>query len=562
MALRELTKEYLTKAVYHTPLEIVRLMAEALPIGEGTVLDICGGSEDFLLRAAAMKQKKSEEELLIFENWTGTEDTSDGRENLLICGPTDKAADHLKKKKGKKSEEKTFDAVLMNPPFGYTKGEKKGRVRLESQFLTQAADCVAENGHCAAVVPGGLLNRTAVEDVELRKRFVEKFHVEQVILLPISAFLPYAEVRTGIFIFAKEKGDGMTRFYDLRKVEPENRKLLPEIYQRSEPVCVLNRTTLSEHQYILSTEEYLGAEKADERALISRERILRRQLSRLSEKLPSVYENELGQIGMFPCQKGIQTRKAVIKEILECEYGLLECALLKAAGKEKWPEKEGNTFLKIWSGQRLDEEEKDGPYRVYGAAGVQGSARTATMKEEQAILIGRVGSYCGAVYKAWTKGFVSDNVMLAGAVEEEAEEAMEEIGVTYLRDKLCTEMSGGELQMVLIARALTISPSMLVLDEPESNLDFKNQLIILETIQKLSKNRGISAIVNTHYPEHALKISDKALLLNQDGTNIFGDAAEVINVENMRHSFSVQVHINQFSVDGREYRSVVPLHLV
>ena len=73
-------------------------------------------------------------------------------------------------------------------------------------------------------------------------------------------------------------------------------------------------------------------------------------------------------------------------------------------------------------------------------------------------------------------------------------------------------------------------------------------------IQKLSKNRGISAIVNTHYPEHALKISDNALLLNQDGTNIFGDAAEVINVENMRHSFSVQVHINQFSVDGDVYK--------
>lgn len=97
----------------------------------------------------------------------------------------------------------------------------------------------------------------------------------------------------------------------------------------------------------------------------------------------------LGSIGMFPCQKGIQTRKAVIKEILDCEYGLLECSLLRDAGKEKWPEKEGKTFLKIWSGQRLDEEEKDGPYRVYGAAGVQGSARTATMKEEQAILIDR-----------------------------------------------------------------------------------------------------------------------------------------------------------------------------
>lgn len=146
--------------------------------------------------------------------------------------------------------------------------------------------------------------------------------------------------------------------------------------------------------------------------------------------------------------------------------------------------------------------------------------------------------------------------------KEAAEAAMEEIGITYLHDKLCTEMSGGELQMVLIARALTISPSMLVLDEPESNLDFKNQLIILETIKRLSDHRGISAIVNTHYPEHALKISDKALLLNQDGTHVFGDAKELINEENMRRSFSVQVYIDQFSVAGREYQSVVPLHLV
>jgi iron complex transport system ATP-binding protein len=143
-----------------------------------------------------------------------------------------------------------------------------------------------------------------------------------------------------------------------------------------------------------------------------------------------------------------------------------------------------------------------------------------------------------------------------------AMQAMEDIGITYLRDKLCTEMSGGELQMVLIARALTISPSMLVLDEPESNLDFKNQLIILETIQKLSHMRGISAVVNTHYPEHALKISDKALILNRDGSNMFGDASQIINEENMRKSFSVQVYIDRFDFRGNKYKSVVPIHLV
>lgn len=145
---------------------------------------------------------------------------------------------------------------------------------------------------------------------------------------------------------------------------------------------------------------------------------------------------------------------------------------------------------------------------------------------------------------------------------EAAECAMEDMKICYLRDKLCTEMSGGELQMVLIARALTISPSMLVLDEPESNLDFRNQLIILDTIRKLSQKRGISAIVNTHYPEHALKISDKALILNKDGSNIFGKADEIINEENMKHSFSVQVFIDSFRHKGIDYKSVVPLHLI
>ncbi len=145
---------------------------------------------------------------------------------------------------------------------------------------------------------------------------------------------------------------------------------------------------------------------------------------------------------------------------------------------------------------------------------------------------------------------------------EAARQAMEDMGILHLKDKLCTEMSGGELQMVLIARALTVNPKMLVLDEPESNLDFRNQLIILETIRNLSKKRGISAIVNTHYPEHALKISDKALILNREGRNLFGNAEQIINEENMKQAFSVQVYINQFDYCGAEYRSVVPLYLV
>ena len=76
---------------------------------------------------------------------------------------------------------------------------------------------------------------------------------------------------------------------------------------------------------------------------------------------------------------------------------------------------------------------------------------------------------------------------------------MEEIGIGYLKGRLCSRISGGELQMVLIARALAGGPSILVLDEPESNLDFRNQLIVLETIERLCREKGISAIPRKHF---------------------------------------------------------------
>ncbi|QTQ16815.1 ABC transporter ATP-binding protein [Treponema parvum] len=145
---------------------------------------------------------------------------------------------------------------------------------------------------------------------------------------------------------------------------------------------------------------------------------------------------------------------------------------------------------------------------------------------------------------------------------EIALKSMTEVGILHLKDKLCTQISGGELQMVLIARALTTNPQLLILDEPESNLDFKNQLIILDTIKKMSSERGISAIVNTHYPAHALQIADKALILNKDGTHKFGECGSTITEDSLRKSFSVNVAITGFARDKREYRTVVPLSIV
>lgn len=146
--------------------------------------------------------------------------------------------------------------------------------------------------------------------------------------------------------------------------------------------------------------------------------------------------------------------------------------------------------------------------------------------------------------------------------KEIADNAMERIGISHLKNKSCNRMSGGELQMVLIARALAAEPNILILDEPESNLDFKNQLIILDIIKDLSKKSEISCIFNTHYPDHALKVSTHSLILNRDLSFFYGKSDQVINSETLRKSFGVNVHINDTFVDDEKYQHIIPISIL
>ena len=143
--------------------------------------------------------------------------------------------------------------------------------------------------------------------------------------------------------------------------------------------------------------------------------------------------------------------------------------------------------------------------------------------------------------------------------EEAAEEALSLVGIEHLRDKLCSRISGGELQLVLIARALAAKPEILVLDEPESNLDFKNQKRVLSIISTLCKERRIAAVINTHYPEHAMDISQRALLMMPDKSAIFGRTIDVITEENLKKTFDIPVHIHRYRIGWRMHSSILPL---
>ena len=143
---------------------------------------------------------------------------------------------------------------------------------------------------------------------------------------------------------------------------------------------------------------------------------------------------------------------------------------------------------------------------------------------------------------------------------EKAGQAMEKLGIAHLAEKKCNSISGGELQMVLIARALAAEPKVLILDEPESNLDFKNQLIVLDAMTELARG-GMTCIFNTHYPAHALQRSDKALILSRGGSYVFGPTATVVTEENIRRAFGVDAVIGEIETPGHILQSVIPLQL-
>lgn len=100
------------------------------------------------------------------------------------------------------------------------------------------------------------------------------------------------------------------------------------------------------------------------------------------------------------------------------------------------------------------------------------------------------------------------------AQREEAESLLETLNIAHLKNKPYTELSGGQRQLVLIARALAQNTPFIFMDEPTNGLDFGNQIKLLEKIGELGRRRhGI--LMTTHHPSHALQMADRALVMKQ-----------------------------------------------
>ncbi|MDD1775826.1 MAG: ABC transporter ATP-binding protein [Candidatus Methanomethylicus sp.] len=135
--------------------------------------------------------------------------------------------------------------------------------------------------------------------------------------------------------------------------------------------------------------------------------------------------------------------------------------------------------------------------------------------------------------------------------KEKADQALGIVGLLHLKDRIYTQISGGERQLTLIARALAQEPKVLILDEPTAHLDFKNQITTLRVIKRLAKDHGMAVIMSLHEPNHALLFSDKVALMSKGSINAFGEAEKVITKENIQSMYGIDV--DTISHDGMNF---------
>ena len=133
---------------------------------------------------------------------------------------------------------------------------------------------------------------------------------------------------------------------------------------------------------------------------------------------------------------------------------------------------------------------------------------------------------------------------------EKVDNILKELNIYNLRDKYVSHLSGGEAQMVFMARALIREP----------NLDYRNQLLILDVIRSLQQ-KGKLIIFNTHYPDHALRYSNKTLLLNGYDKYKFGDTKEIITKENIEQTFNINAAVGELKDGETIYKDIIPLSI-
>jgi iron complex transport system ATP-binding protein len=144
-----------------------------------------------------------------------------------------------------------------------------------------------------------------------------------------------------------------------------------------------------------------------------------------------------------------------------------------------------------------------------------------------------------------------------GKIDEEiADEALDSLGILRLASERYTEISGGERQLVLIARALAQKAQWLILDEPAASLDLGNQIKVLRAIGELSKT-GLGVLMTTHDPGHAFLCASRVALMSCGRIVALDDPVTALTQSALQEAYGIPLHVVE-SPEHPGIRMVVP----
>ncbi len=125
------------------------------------------------------------------------------------------------------------------------------------------------------------------------------------------------------------------------------------------------------------------------------------------------------------------------------------------------------------------------------------------------------------------------------------EEAIKTTGLNKLRNKRVDEISGGELQRTLIARALAQEPEILLMDEPNANLDIEHQISVFNLFRELNEDKGITIVIISHDLNLSVNYGKSCIMLKEGKLMASGNIREIITDENIKSVFNVETSITE-----------------
>ncbi|MGA1834292.1 ABC transporter ATP-binding protein [Rhizobium wenxiniae] len=127
----------------------------------------------------------------------------------------------------------------------------------------------------------------------------------------------------------------------------------------------------------------------------------------------------------------------------------------------------------------------------------------------------------------------------------EVEEILDVLGIEHLADRLVSELSGGQQQLVALAQALVRNPQVLLLDEPTSALDLRRQLEVLSLVQRITRDRKIITIAALHDLSLACRFADRFMLISKAGVVVDGQPEAVLRNDMTGRAYGVKIEVEK-----------------